>query len=393
MKKLLCAIALISALFGDESFELKGEKPLKIDIISLSQNKVNIKNIIPQSTPNELAALALYEQKDSINEHNIVLASGEGFVALIDTGYEKTTSELKTALNARGLRAEQITHAIITHAHPDHIGGVRALPNAQILVNEKELGFWKEKSSTDGLKIKTFAPNAEIIEGSGIHSIAAYGHTPGHSVIAFGASGESESELFATAQFLFVADIFHAYELQAAAPVVAFVWDSDKGAAIEARKKVIKALKAHKTSFIGTHMPYSKRIKFDENSANIMANLIQAEHISLVKAHSSEEVLSSGRDLYNNICAVCHGAKAEINYNDIVPNLCAVGTIADYAWHYKNGTRNRYNMTEVMQEKIKTLSKQDFLDTEIYIKHLCAKLVANSEKNSDKREKKSAQKR
>ena len=383
MKKLFCAALLISVLFGDESFELNATNPIKIDIISLKQNKVNLKNIIPQSTPNELAALTLYGQKEAINEHNIILASGKDFVALIDTGYEKTIDELKTALNARALTPEQITHVIITHSHQDHIGGVKALPNAQILVNEKELGFWQEKSSTKGLNIKTFAPNTELINGSGIYAIAAYGHTPGHSVIAFGASGTSETELFASAQFLFVADIFHAYELQAAAPVVAVVWDHNKADAIEARKKVINALKAHKTSFIGTHMPYSKRVKFDENSAKIMANLIQSEYIGLLKAHSDKEDLSNGKELYNNICATCHGSKADIKYKGIVPNLCDVNTIADYAWHYKKGTRNRYNMTEIMQEKIKTLSRQDFLDTELYIKNLCARLARSQDANKE----------
>lgn len=386
MKKLLCAVALISALFGDETFELNASKPLKIDIISLTQNKVNIKNIIFQSTPNEIAAKALYEQKDAINEHNIILASGESFVALIDTGYEKTIDELKNALNARGLSPEQVTHAIITHAHPDHIGGVKALPNAQILVNEKELGFWQEKSSTAGLNIKTFAPNTELIEGSGIYAIAAYGHTPGHSVIAFGASGTSENELFASAQFLFVADIFHAYELQAAAPVVAFVWDSNKADAIEARKKVINALKAHKTNFIGTHMPYAKRVKFDENEAKIMAELIAKEHANMPKNNSNAEQLSNGKMLYINICATCHGADAKASYKDIVPALCAVNTIADYAIHYKAGTRNRYNLSEEMQSKIKTLSKQDFIDTESYIKSICTqKLEQNGNKNTSKK--------
>lgn len=386
MKKLLCAIALISALFGDESFNLAGQKPLKIDIISLTQNKVNIKNIVFQSTPNELAAKALYEQKDAMNEHNIILASGNGFVALIDTGYEKTIDELKTALNARGLSPEQVTHVIITHAHPDHIGGVKALPNAQILVNEKELGFWQEKSSTEGLNIKTFAPNTELIEGSGIYAIAAYGHTPGHSVIAFGARGTSEDELFASAQFLFVADIFHAYELQAAAPVVASVWDSNKADAIEARKKVINALKAHKTNFIGTHMPYAKRVKFDENSAKIMADLIAKEHANMPKNTPNPESLNNGKMIYTNICAACHGMDAKTSYKDIVPALCAVNTIADYASHYKAGTRNRYNMSDEMKEKVKTLSKQDFIDAEVYIKSICAqKPEQNGNKNTSKK--------
>ena len=36
-------------------------------------------------------------------------------------------------------------------------------------------------------------------------------------------------------------------------------------------------------------------------------------------------------------------------------------------------------MAEVMQEKIKTLSKQDFLDTELYIKSLCARLARSQD--------------
>ena len=44
-----------------------------------------------------------------------------------------------------------------------------------------------------------------------------------------------------------------------------------------------------------------------------------------------------------------------------------------------------------MQEKIKTLSKQDFLDTELYIKSLCVKL-AKSEEDKKEAKGKSSQK-
>ena len=114
-----------------------------------------------------------------------------------------------------------------------------------------------------------------------------------------------------------------------------------------------------------------------------MANLIQSEYTGLLQVHLNEEGLSSGKELYNNICAACHGSKADIKYKSIVPNLCDVNTIANYAWHYKKGTRNPYNMAEVMQEKIKTLSKQDFLDTELYIKSLCARLARSQDANKE----------
>ena len=115
-----------------------------------------------------------------------------------------------------------------------------------------------------------------------------------------------------------------------------------------------------------------------------MANLIQSEYTGLLQVHSNKEGLSSGKELYNNICAACHGSKADVKYAGVVPNLCGdVNTIADYAWHYKKGTRNRYNMTEIMQEKIKTLSRQDFLDTELYIKSLCPRLAKSEEANKE----------
>ena len=120
-----------------------------------------------------------------------------------------------------------------------------------------------------------------------------------------------------------------------------------------------------------------------------MANLIQSEYIGLLKAHSNEVGLSNGKELYNNICAACHGSKADIKYKSIVPNLCDVKTIADYVWHYKKGTRNLYNMAEVMQEKIKTLSKQDFLDTELYIKSLCARLAKSQDAKKEAKDKSS----
>ena len=118
-----------------------------------------------------------------------------------------------------------------------------------------------------------------------------------------------------------------------------------------------------------------------------MANLIQSEYTGLLQVHSNKEGLSSGKELYNNICAACHDSKADIKYKSIVPNLCDVNTIADYAWHYKKGTRNRYNMAEVMQEKIKTLSKQDFLDTELYIKSLCARLARSQDAKKEAKDK------
>jgi glyoxylase-like metal-dependent hydrolase (beta-lactamase superfamily II) len=51
----------------------------------------------------------------------------EATVTLIDTGMAFATSRLLAQLQKAGYRPEQITRIFITHAHPDHVGGLHAL--------------------------------------------------------------------------------------------------------------------------------------------------------------------------------------------------------------------------------------------------------------------------
>lgn len=41
-----------------------------------------------------------------------------------------------------GVRPEDITHVFLTHAHFDHIGGLKFFPNAKIFIQRKELESW-----------------------------------------------------------------------------------------------------------------------------------------------------------------------------------------------------------------------------------------------------------
>ena len=99
---------------------------------------------------------------------------------------------------------EEITHLVITHAHPDHIWGLLDdfdepfLPNAQIIMGRAEWDYWMDPNTIDtiGAERQSFAVGAarrlEVIadqvmlieDGAevvpGVLAVASPGHTPGH---------------------------------------------------------------------------------------------------------------------------------------------------------------------------------------------------------------------
>lgn len=350
MKKLLFMVLLVLGLGANSDFSV-GEN--KISIISVTKNAVSLKNILFQSDENEAWAKEFYSKNTAPkNEHNVLLVRGKNYTALVDTGYEKTKTTLINELKKYNLTPKNITHIIITHAHPDHIGGLGAFGNSKILLNADEKDFWAKQADISKLNISYFKAGDELIQkGSKIRAIAAYGHTPGHTLISF----ENAQNV---KEFIFVADIFHFYDLQIKAPVVAASFDDNKSMAIDARKAVMSELLGNKTKFIGTHMPYKTPVILEKS-----------EPIKVAQSAKTGD-RQKGEVLFKSICARCHGVSADEMYLGVVPELKKVGEIANYLNQYKNGTRNRYDMGEVMKEQTSSLNNDDFMDIESYIKGL-----------------------
>ena len=116
------------------------------------------------------------------------------------------------SLQEAGIRPEDIDTVIITHAHPDHIGGnlnengELNLPNAQYFIGQTEWDFWFSadqsanvppsfvKIARDNLNplrehITCIEPETAIV--SGITSVAAPGHTPGQIALSIVSNGEA----------------------------------------------------------------------------------------------------------------------------------------------------------------------------------------------------------
>jgi glyoxylase-like metal-dependent hydrolase (beta-lactamase superfamily II) len=140
-------------------------------------------------------------------------------LVLIDTGTAGQIADsagfMNANMNAAGIAPEAIDTIVISHFHPDHIDGIKTkdgakvFRNAEILVPEPEWKFWMDDGNMSratgavhryflnarrifkdiAKEVRPFKPGAEVAPG--IESIAAYGHTPGHTAFAIHSGRQS----------------------------------------------------------------------------------------------------------------------------------------------------------------------------------------------------------
>ena len=195
---------------------------------------------------------------------------------LMDTGFSDnggpTIGRLMSNLNAAGYKAEDIDTVILSHYHGDHILGVRnkagqlVYPNAKIMVPSVEHAFWMDHArmaaAPDAMKgafqtvrrmlgglgdhkLVKFEAGAEVVPG--VKSVAAYGHTPGHTLFMVESKGE---------KFAYLAYITNVPQLFARNPDWAVQFDMDAEAARLTRRKVFDMIANDRVMAGGFHFPF-----------------------------------------------------------------------------------------------------------------------------------------
>lgn len=153
-------------------------------------------------------------------EQKILIDSGIGFsekpIQLGETDFY-LQGEVKDLLLSEGIKPSAITDVIISHFHPDHIGGIFSdgvlnYPNATFHLPEKEWNFW-HSSAIDNFPpiFKLFIDNnitplkkhnINLVKGDftsifpGILAVDAIGHSAGQIALLI---GEGSEKLFYTA--------------------------------------------------------------------------------------------------------------------------------------------------------------------------------------------------
>ncbi len=113
-------------------------------------------------------------------------------VILFDTGTDP--AGLTSALSNAGYSPEDVDKVVLTHMHPDHIGGMvtggaPTFPNAVYVTGSTEYDFWsKAGNELFDTNVKPFAEKIAMLDdggavASGITAIEAFGHTPGHMAL------------------------------------------------------------------------------------------------------------------------------------------------------------------------------------------------------------------
>lgn len=184
------------------------------------------------------------------------LVETAGEKMLFDAANGAEDSQLIPTLQALQCTPEEIGHIFITHLHGDHIGGLlngqkAAFPNAQIHINEMEWNAWlsmpekqtkklREIQNAYEGKINTFHINEPL--PCDVKAIAAYGHTPGHTMYLIGKN-------------LIAGDIMHGVALQLIYPEYCARFDMNTKEAVEARKAMGQMAKEQGFKVYGMHFP------------------------------------------------------------------------------------------------------------------------------------------
>ena len=173
---------------------------------------------------------------------------------------------LAAQLAPAGFKPEQIDIVVLSHGHPDHIGGVMEngqplFPNARYVTGAVDYDFWAGDKPTGDLapfaalyrdyvspqaeRITLLEPGDEVTPG--IRTIEAYGHTPGHLAFDIESNGK---------RLVFWGDCAHHHVASLARPDWHCVFDVDKEQGAKTRARMFDMVATDRVAVSAFHMPF-----------------------------------------------------------------------------------------------------------------------------------------
>jgi glyoxylase-like metal-dependent hydrolase (beta-lactamase superfamily II) len=196
-------------------------------------------------------------------------------LVLIDTGtagqIADTAGSLLDNFKSAGIDPKAVDTILISHFHPDHIDGIKTkdgakiFPNAEVVVPEPEWDFWMDDANMSKAEgavkryflnarrifkdiakdVRRFKPGNEVAPG--IVSVAAYGHTPGHTAFAIHSGSQS---------MLAMSDTVRNPYLFARHPDWQPAFDMDGPQAVDARRRMLDRVAADRMLIEAYHFPF-----------------------------------------------------------------------------------------------------------------------------------------
>lgn len=194
--------------------------------------------------------------------------SGDNRV-LVDMGAGNlgpNTGTMLQNMKATGIKPADVDTVIITHAHPDHVGGTLddegqpAYANARYFIFKREWDFWFSETATAKApefhvtvarknlepikdRLQVLVQESEILPG--IRAIAAPGHTPGHMVVSVSSGDE---------QLLYISDTV-LYPLHLEHPDWVPIYDILPEEADASKHQIFDRAAEEKALVLGMHFP------------------------------------------------------------------------------------------------------------------------------------------